>query len=126
MSYKKFLKAVTLPKAKLGVRSNSGDGTTSIYDRYKNYLPVVYQGPNNRCERYTIYDGMEQDPIISWSLDTIVDYIIQADKDKPFKINYVANEKLPDSQTLTIEKELDDWIKTNEWKRECIQPLEMF
>ena len=67
MSYKKFLKAVTLPKAKLGVRSNSGDGTTSIYDRYKNYHPVVYQGPINRCERYTIYDGMEQDHIITWS-----------------------------------------------------------
>ena len=31
MSYKKFLKAVTLPKAKLGVRSNSGDGTTSMF-----------------------------------------------------------------------------------------------
>ena len=117
MSYKKFLKAVTLPKAKLGVRGNSGDNATSIYDRYKNYLPAVYQGPNNRCERYTIYDGMEQDPIISWSLDTIVDYVIQADKDKPFKIEYTANEKLPDSQTLTIEKELDDWVKTNEWKK---------
>ena len=117
MSYKKFLKAVTLPKAKLGVRGNSGDNATSIYDRYKNYLPAVYQGPNNRCERYTIYDGMEQDPIISWSLDTIVDYVIQADKDKPFKIEYTANEKLPDSQTLTIEKELDDWVKTNGWKK---------
>ena len=117
MSYKKFLKSVTLPKAHLGIRNNDENDSNSVYNKYRNYLPVVYQGPNNRCERYTIYDGMEQDPIISWSLDTIVDYIIQADKEKPFRIEYVANEKLPDSQTLTIEKELDDWIATNEWKK---------
>ena len=117
MSYKKFLKSVTLPKAHMGIRGNEVDDSNSVYNKYRNYLPVVYQGPNNRCERYTIYDGMEQDPIISWSLDTIVDYIIQADKEKPFRIEYVANEKLPDSQTLTIEKELDDWIATNEWKK---------
>ena len=117
MSYKKFLKSVTLPKAHMGIRGNEVDDSNSVYNKYRNYLPVVYQGPNNRCERYTIYDGMEQDPIISWSLDTIVDYIIQADKEKPFRIEYVSNEKLPDSQTLTIEKELDDWIATNEWKK---------
>lgn len=118
MSYKKFLKKVTLPSARLGIKS-SGDGSYNldIYNKYKNYLPVVYQGPSNRCERYTIYDGMEQDPSISWSLDIITDFIIQADKDSPMIIKYVNDNKLPDSQTKIIENELNDWIKTNEWKK---------
>lgn len=116
MSYKKFLKAVTIPSARLGTKRGSDDAS-SLYERYKNYLPTVYQGPNNRCERYTIYDGMEQDPIISWSLDTITDYLIQAENIKPFKINYSTNDDLPDSQTITIERELDEWIKLNDLKK---------
>ena len=75
MSFKKFLKNVSLPNAKMGTTRNSYSGTNMIYSKYKNYLPMVYQGPNNRMERYTIYDGMEQDPIISWSLDIIADSI---------------------------------------------------
>ena len=116
MSYKKFLKAVTLPTARLGIKNNSYE-TNTIYNRYKNYLPMIYQGPTNRNERYTIYDGMEQDPIISWSLDVISDFVIQADKDNPFIIKYESNNKLPESQTTTIEKELVEWVKLNDWKK---------
>ena len=117
MSFKKFLKSVNLPKAHLGTNRNNYSGTNSLYDKYRNYLPAVYQGPNNRMERYTIYDGMEQDPVISWSLDIISDFITQTDKDKPFQIIYEDNQELPDSQTLSIEIALNDWIKTNEWKK---------
>ena len=63
---------------------------------------MVYQGPQNRMERYTIYDGMEQDPIISWSMDIITDFITQTDKDIPFQIKYTDNQDLPDSQTLCV------------------------
>lgn len=118
MSYKKFLKKVTLPKARMGVSNLHGnEENNNVYDRYKNYLPIIYQGPSNRGERYTIYDNMVQDPIINWSIQTIADFIIQSDKDKPFIINYDTKEKLPDSQTLSIEKGLEDWIQDNEWKR---------
>lgn len=117
MSFKKFLKNVNLPKAHLGVQKNGYSGTNSLYDKYRNYLPMVYQGPNNRMERYTIYDGMEQDPVISWSMDIIADFITQSDKEKPFQIKYTENQDLPDSQTLSIEIALNDWIKTNEWKK---------
>ena len=117
MSYKKFLKKVTLPKAHLGVINSSDNENTDIYNKYKNYLPMIYQGASNRGERYTIYDNMQQDPIINWSLDIITDFLLQTDKDKPFNIAYDTKEKLPDSQTLTIEKALDDWVKLNEWKK---------
>ena len=117
MSFKKFLKNVNLPKAHLGVQKGGYSGTNSLYDKYRNYLPMVYQGPNNRMERYTIYDGMEQDPVISWSMDIIADFITQSDKEKPFQIKYTENQELPDSQTLSIEIALNDWIKTNEWKK---------
>ena len=117
MSFKKFLKSVNLPKAQLGISRNNYSGTNSLYDKYRNYLPVVYQGPNNRMERYTIYDGMEQDPVISWSLDIISDFITQTDDDKPFQIKYDDHQDLPDSQTLSIEIALNDWVKSNEWKK---------
>lgn len=118
MSYKKFLKSVTLPSARLGVKSQSSTPeSANIYQKYKNFLPVVYQGPSNRNERYTIYDGMEQDPVISWSLDTITDFIIQSDKDQPFKVNYKNSDDMTDSQTTTIERELDEWIEYNGWKK---------
>ncbi len=118
MSYKKFLKKVSLPKARMGIMDVSSENeNTNIYNKYKNYLPMIYQGASNRTERYTIYDNMQQDPVINWSLDIITDFIIQADKDQPFEINYNTNQKLPDSQTQSIEKMLDDWIKLNDWKK---------
>ena len=123
MSFKKFLKNVSLSKAHLGTQRSEYSGTNSLYDRYKNYMPIVYQGPDNRMERYTIYDGMEQDPVISWSMDIISDFVTQSDQDNPFQIKYTENQKLPDSQTLSIEIALDDWIKTNEWKRRIFSTI---
>ena len=123
MSFKKFLKNVNLPTAKLGIAKNNYSGTNSLYNKYKNYLPMVYQGPQNRMERYTIYDGMEQDPIISWSMDIITDFITQTDKDNPFQIKYTDNQDLPDSQTLSIEIALNDWIKTNDWKKRIFSTI---
>ena len=123
MSFKKFLKSVNLPKAQLGISRNNYSGTNSLYDKYRNYLPVVYQGPNNRMERYTIYDGMEQDPVISWSLDIISDFITQTDDDKPFQIKYDDHQDLPDSQTLSIEIALNDWVKSNEWKKRIFSTI---
>lgn len=118
MSYKKFLKNVTLPSARMGIKPQSSTPeSTNIYQKYKNFLPVVYQGPQNRVERYSIYDGMEQDPIIAWSLDIISDFIIQADKDETFIIDYADDDELPDSHTLTIEKALSEWCRINEWKK---------
>ena len=123
MSFKKFLKNVNLPTAKLGIAKNNYSRTKSLYNKYKNYLPMVYQGPQNRMERYTIYDGMEQDPIISWSMDIITDFITQTDKDRPFQIKYTDNQDLPDSQTLSIEIALNDWIKTNDWKKRIFSTI---
>ena len=123
MSFKKFLKNVSLPSAKMGTTHNSYSGTNMIYSKYKNYLPMVYQGPINRMERYTIYEGMEQDPVISWSLDIIVDAITQSDSKSPFKIEYNDNTQLPDSQTLSIELALDEWIKTEDWKKRIFKTI---
>ena len=123
MSFKKFLKSVNLPKAHLGTNRDNYSGTKSIYDKYRNYLPMIYSGPNNRMERYTIYDGMEQDPVISWSLDIITDFITQTDKENPFQIKYDDNQKLPDSQTLSIDIALKDWVKTNEWKKRIFSTI---
>ena len=117
MSYKKFLKSVDTV-AHLGVTGNSqSNGVSGLYNKYKNYLPFVYQGPANRIERYAIYDGMEQDPIISWSLDIISDFVSQSDDKEPFKIEYETFSELPSSQTQTIEKALDNWVKINSWKK---------
>ena len=118
MSYNKFMKKVTLPKAHMGVSGNMlSSQYGDIYSKYKNYLPVVYQGPQNRIERYAIYDGMEQDPIISWSLDIVSDFVSQSDDNEPFKIEYSVSNELPGTQTQTIEAELDNWIKLNSWKK---------
>ena len=116
MSYKKFLKNVNLPKAHLGVKSNYS-GVSSVYDKYKNLLPLVYQGPQNRMERYNVYDGMEQDPVISWALDMLTDYITQTDKEKPFQIKYSDGMDLPDSYTDSLELILNEWIKKQDWKK---------
>lgn len=117
MSYKKFLKSIN-SVAHLGVAGNTPSSNVSgLYNKYKNYLPLVYQGPANRLERYAIYDGMEQDPIISWSLDIISDFVSQSDDNEPFKIEYKTFSELPSSQTKTIEKALDNWIKINSWKK---------
>lgn len=119
MSYKKFMKKVTLPKAHMGIVGNNGNekNVDSIYSKYTNYLPVVYQGPTNRIERYAIYDGMEQDPIIGTSLDVLSEYIAQLENNDPFKIEYSAQYELPGSHTSTIEKSLDTWIEDNEWRK---------
>ena len=85
MSYNKFMKKVSLPKAQMGVSGNIGK-YNGLYSKNNNYLPVVYQGPTNRIERYAIYDGMEQDPIISSSLDIIAEYTTQTDELDPLKI----------------------------------------
>ena len=116
-SYKKFLKSVTLPHAKLGTIRKESDEATNLYNKYKNYLPMIYQGPTNRTERYTIYDGMQQDPTINWSLDIITDFITQTDKDLPFSIKYSDNENLPESQTSILEQALKNWCNDNEWKK---------
>ena len=38
MSFKKFLKNVSLPNAKMGTTRNSYSGTNMIYSKYKNYF----------------------------------------------------------------------------------------
>ena len=116
-SYKKFLKSVTLPHAKLGNIRKESDEATNLYNKYKNYLPMIYQGPTNRTERYTIYDGMQQDPTINWSLDILTDFITQSDDDLPFHIKYSDNEDLPESQTSILEQALKNWCDENEWKK---------
>ena len=116
-SYKKFLKSVTLPHAKLGTVRKESDETTNLYNKYKNYLPMIYQGPTNRTERYAIYDGMQQDPTINWSLDIISDFITQSEDDLPFHIQYNDNEDLPESQTTILEQALKNWCDENEWKK---------
>lgn len=116
-SYKKFLKSVTLPHAKLGTIRKESDEATNLYNKYRNYLPMIYQGPTNRTERYTIYDGMQQDPIINWSLDILTDFITQSDNDLPFHIKYSDNEDLPESQTSILEQALKNWCDENEWKK---------
>ena len=117
MSYKKFLKNVSLPKARLGVERGGYSGTGSVYDKYKNFLPMVYQGPSNRMERYNVYDGMEQDPVISWSLDMLADYITQSDADMPFRIQYTDGIELPDSHTDSLELVLKEWVRKQDWKK---------
>ena len=62
MSFKKFLKNVSLPNAKMGTTRNSYSGTNMIYSKYKNYLPMVYQGPNNRMERNVAHTFSFWDP----------------------------------------------------------------
>jgi len=116
-AYKKFLKSVTLPHAKLGTVRKESDEATNLYNKYRNYLPMIYQGPTNRTERYTIYDGMQQDPTINWSLDIITDFITQTDTDLPFHIKYSDNEDLPESQTSILEQALKNWCNENEWKK---------
>lgn len=116
-SYKKFLKSVTLPHAKLGTIRKESDEATNLYNKYKNYLPMIYQGPTNRTERYTIYDGMQQDPTIAWSLDILTDFITQSDDDLPFHIKYSDNEELPETQTSVLEQALKNWCDDNEWKK---------
>lgn len=116
MSYNKFMKKVSLPKAQMGVSGNVGK-YNGVYSRNNNYLPVVYQGPTNRIARYAIYDGMEQDPIISSSLDIIAEYSTQTDEDDPFQIEYNLQSDLPETQTETIERTLDKWIKLNDWRK---------
>ena len=117
MSYNKFMKKISLPKAHMNTSTGSGDVFHNICSKYNNYLPVVYQGPTNRIERYSIYDAMEQDPIISSTLDTIAEYVSQSNDGNPFKIEYSKQYELPESQTSTIEKALDNWITLNDWKK---------
>ena len=117
MSYNKFVKKISLPKAQMGLSSNADDSLKTLYDRGKNLLPVVYQGPTNRIERYAIYDGMEQDPIISTALDVISEYVSQSKENEPFKIEYSKQVTLPEVQTSTIEKSLDKWVAINDWKK---------
>jgi hypothetical protein len=116
-SYKKFLKSVTLPHAKLGTIRKESEEAINLYNKYKNYLPMIYQGPTNRTERYAIYDGMQQDPTINWSLDIISDFITQSDEDLPFHIEYDDNEDLPESQTSILEQALKNWCDENEWTK---------
>lgn len=126
MSYKKFMKKVSLPQAHMGIAGNNTKNEKafeSIYSKYNNYLPVVYQGPTNRIERYAIYDGMEQDPIIGTSLDVLAEYITQAEDNDPFKIEYSSQSELPESHTSTIEKSLDSWIKDNEWRKRIFNTI---
>jgi hypothetical protein len=68
-------------------------------------------------ERYNVYDGMEQDPVISWSLDMLTDYITQTGKDSPFQIKYTDGMELPDSHTDSLELVLKEWVKKQEWKK---------
>lgn len=97
-------------------KGNSGPLDT-LYSKYKNYLPAVYQGPDNRLERYAIYDGMEQDPIISSALDVQAEYITQTNTNDMFKIEYRSQSELPETHTSTIEKSLDSWIKVNDFRK---------
>ena len=117
MSYKKFVKKVSLPTAKLATSSNDVAKYEGLYSKYKNYLPMVYQGPTNRIERYSIYDGMEQDPIINTSLDVLAEYITQSINEDPFHIEYGVQAQLPESHTTSIEKTLDTWIKINDLRK---------
>ena len=116
MSYNKFVKKISLPKAQLGISVKS-DNLTALYNKSTNLLPMIYNGPENRIERYSIYDGMEQDPIISTALDVISEYVSQSKDNDPFQIEYSKQVTLPDIQTSTIEKSLDKWVELNDWKK---------
>ena len=116
MSYKKYMKKVSFKtgESKLGTTNNS---VSSIYNKLKNYLPLLYKGPDNRIDRYTIYDGMDQDPIISTALDVQAEYIAQIINGNPFYINYSNKDQIPESQITTLEKQLDNWVKLNDWRK---------
>ena len=60
---------------------------------------------------------MEQDPVISTTLDTIAEYITQSTINEPFKIEYSKQYVLPDSQVTSLEKILDNWVLLNDWKK---------
>lgn len=116
MSYHKFMKKVAIKQARLGTAENNHEQFSDFFAKTRNYLQSMYQGPSNRVERYSIYDGMETDPVIGTALDIISEYVALSG-DEPFHIEYSSQTELPETHTSSIEKLLDKWISLNNWNK---------
>ena len=117
MGYRKWVKLS--PKAyNIGYNRDKAtmDSTTNIsVSRAKNLLPVMYQGPSNRLERYNTYESMEQDPVISSSLDILADYISNIEDGNVFHLNYIS--QIPDNHVKILTTLLKQWENENQFKK---------
>lgn len=117
MSYKKLLKQIDLKQTRMGIANNNDNKKDFLYSKSANFLPMVYQGPVDRFEKYTIFDTMEQDTIINQGLDIIADYVTQNENEDAFFIDYSSFETLSDNHKTAIEKSFDDWMQLNSLKK---------
>ena len=90
---------------------------SSKTNRWASWLPEVYSGQQNRVERYTQYDIMDQDSEINSALDTIAEFSTQSDpKTKlPFKVHY--KEEATESEVNALETALKQWVNINDFDR---------
>lgn len=133
MGYRKWVKLS--PKVyNIGYNKNKSDNYDPNINvtRAQNLLPVMYQGPSNRLDRYNVYENMEQDPVIASSLDILSDYISNIEDGNVFKINYVSQD-VPTSQVDILNNLLKQWENGNQFKkrifnltRDCLKYGDIF
>ena len=118
MGYKKTWTKLSPKFMKYSQTNDSGKSETVDISmtRAKNFLPVLYQGPQNRIDRYGIYEAMEQEPIISSSMDILSDYIGNIKNGKVFKLKFVADD-IPDNHVRYLETLLAQWEEQNDFKK---------
>lgn len=87
--------------------------TTGMSGNYSSYLPEVYTGSDNRIERYSQYETMDQDSHIGASLDIIAEFCTQIDDDTGLAFEVDYREDPTESETLVINKYLKKWIMEN-------------
>ena len=118
MSYKKTWTKLS-PKY-LGynhsTNASSDEQVNISMTRAKNFLPELYQGPQNRCERYGIYEAMEQEPVISSSLDILADYIGNIKNGHIFKLKFVSDD-ISDNHIKFLTELLNQWEQLNDFKK---------
>ncbi len=83
-----------------------------------NLLHQVYRGRQDRIQRYTLWDWMDQDSDVQRALDLLAEHIAPKDKATgfPFRIEYKAKE-VTDEVNTVIQDGLDYWIKVNRFDK---------
>jgi hypothetical protein len=97
-----------------GKKKPTDSGNTS---KFSSWLPEIYTGADNRIERYTQYDQMDNDSEVNTALDTISEFATQTDETTSLPFTVEWTDTPTDSETEILDAVLTQWCNINEWDR---------
>lgn len=118
MSWKKYFTEVPSSKnIEKWMTDNQESGINTVRNNQSSYLFEVYAGPTNRIERYTQYELMDTDSIISAALDTLSEFCSQKEDASKAYFEFEYSAETSDAETSVLTEYLKTWTEINDFDK---------